>query len=204
MRVDVTNQYAEGISNLQVWRSRYEKSDYPGKILLNLFYRKYTTHFMWEEIVRSYQKSFFGARKKRWDDFQIGFQQLMQIYSQTAQAKTHPILPSLLQNKAHEKVGSISYADYFDKLRAAQRGDRKELEEIEFAYLHYFLTDQLILVWSAIGGTGVSEIDALGQMSGVLIEDTDMSNYNNVELILGQLCTAPFLHENYNPLPSHI
>ena len=59
MRIDLRNQLAEGMNNLQAWRSRYSKSEYGEKVLLNVFYRKYSTLFMWDKIQNSFQKKMF-------------------------------------------------------------------------------------------------------------------------------------------------
>jgi hypothetical protein len=107
----------------------------------------------------------------------------------------------LLSEQTSKKVGSISYSDYASKIIAAKQGSNSDVEEIEFTYLHYLLNDQLILMWSAFGGTGLSKIDALAQMSGIVIAETDMTDYATVENIIGQLCTGPYLHQNYNALP---
>ena len=194
MRIDLRNQLAEGMNNLQAWRSRYSKSEYGEKVLLNVFYRKYSTFFMWDKI----QNSFNG--NVLWNDFNIGFREMMNLYQNQAM-QTQPILLQLLSEKSNNPVGSVTYAGFADKIRGAKQGRNEDIEEIEFTYLHYLLNDQLILMWSAFGGTGLSKIDALAQMSGVIIAETDMSEYGKVENIIGQLCTGPYLHENYNPLP---
>ncbi len=187
MRIDLRNQLAEGMNNLQAWRSRYSKSEYGEKVLLNVFYRKYSTLFMWDKIQNSFQKKMFGGNKVLWSDFNEGFREMMTLY-QNQSMKTQPILLQLLSEKSSNMVGSVSYAGFADKIKGASQGNNADIEEIEFTYLHYLLNDQLILMWSAFGGTGLSKIDALAQMSGVIIAETDMSEYGKVENIIGQLC----------------
>lgn len=200
MRIDLRNQLAEGINNLQAWRNRYSKAEYGEKVLLNVFYRKYSTHFMWDKIQNSFQTKMFGGNKVLWNDFNEGFREMMNLYENQS-TKTQPILLQLLSEKSANMVGSVSYAGFADKISGAKQGNNADIEEIEFTYLHYLLNDQLILMWSAFGGTGLSKIDALAQMSGVIIAETDMTEYGTVENIIGQLCTGPYLKENYNPLP---
>lgn len=200
MRIDLRHQFAEGMNNLQTWRNRYSSTEYGEKILLNVFYRKYSTLFMWDKIQDSFQEKMFGGKKVLWNDFNEGFRQMMSHY-QNQSMKTQPILLQLLSEQSNKKVGSISYSDFSSKIAGANQGNNADIEEIEFTYLHYLLNDQLILIWSAFGGTGLSKIDALAQMSGVIIEETDMTEYGIVETIIGQLCTGPYLHQNYNALP---
>jgi len=201
MRIDLRNQLAEGMNNLQAWRSRYSKTEYGEKVLLNVFYRKYSTHFMWDKIQNSFQTKMFGGNKVLWNDFNAGFSEMMNLY-QNQSTKTQPILMQLLSEKSANMVGTVSYSGFASKIMGSKQGNNADIEEIEFTYLHYLLNDQLILMWSAFGGTGLSKIDALAQMSGVIIAETDMTEYGTVENIIGQLCTGPYLKENYNPLPA--
>ncbi len=200
MRIDLRHQYAEGVSNLQTWRNRYSETEYAEKVLLNAFYRKHTMNFMWSEVQNAFQKQLFGGNKVLWNNFNEGFEKMMNLYQNYSQ-KTQPILLKLLSENGSQKVGSISFSEYRDKIIGANKGNHADIEEIEFTYLHYLLNDQLILMWSAFGGTGLSKIDALAQMSGVIIQEMDLSNYSTVEVVIGQLCTGPYLHQNYNPLP---
>ena len=190
MRIDIKNQFSNGITNLITWRSRYNKNEYGEKVLLNVFYRKYSTLFMWDKIQNSFNGNIL------WNDFNIGWREMMKSY-QNQSIKTQPILLQLLSEKSDQIIGSVSYSEFTKFVTEA----KKDVEELEFTYLHYLLNDQLILMWSAFGGTGLSKIDALAQMSGVIIAETDMSEYGKVENLIGQLCTGPYMNENYKALP---
>ena len=111
---------------------------------------------------------------------------MMNLY-QNQSTKTQPILMQLLSEKSSNLVGSVSYSGFASKIMGGKQGNNADIEEIEFTYLHYLLNDQLILMWSAFGGTGLSKIDSLAQMSGVIIAETDMTEYGTVENIIGQL-----------------
>lgn len=194
MRIDIKNQFSNGITNLITWRSRYNKNEYGEKVLLNVFYRKYSTLFMWDKIQNSFNGNIL------WNDFNIGWREMMKSY-QNQSIKTQPILLQLLSEKSDQIIGSVSYSEFTKFVIGAKQGNNKDVEELEFTYLHYLLNDQLILMWSAFGGTGLSKIDALAQMSGVIIAETDMSEYGKVENLIGQLCTGPYMNENYKALP---
>jgi len=201
MRIDLRNSFSEGMNNLSTWRNRYSKSEYPEKVLLNLFYRKYTMEFMWSEINGCFQKKLMGGQKTLWNDFNEGFRHLKSVYQQTSTSKTHPVLLKLLSEQSSRKVGNISYAGYSQNISGALNGNHKDLEEIEFAYLYYLLTDECILLWGAFGGTGKTKIESIGQLSGMIIETPEINSYAQIEGILGQLCAAAYLNNVYNPLP---
>lgn len=201
MAIDLRHPFNEGMNLLMTWRNRYSKTEYGEKVLMNIFYRKYTMEFMWKEIDNSFQKTMFGGKKVLWNDFNQGFQTLKTSYQQNAVAKTQPVLMKLLTEQSERKVGTISYASYNQRIIGARQGAKNDIEEIEYAYLYYLLTDESILLWSAFGGTGLSKIEAIGKMTGLVIETEELNSYDKIESVLGQLCAAPYLHKVYNPLP---
>lgn len=198
--VDLTVTYQTGVSYLQTWKNRYSSNEYPEKILQNIFYRKYTTEFMWTEIEKCFQKKLFGGISKQWDSFDIGFERLNTTYSNTAQAKTHSLLPNLLKNTPERVVGNLSYRSYNDRLIKAKNGSYTDIEEIEFAYLYYLLTDQAILMWATFGGLGYNKIDSISQLTNVIIKPMEIENYSTIESVIGQLFVSPFLDKKYKPL----
>ncbi|NGX84405.1 hypothetical protein [Aequorivita sp. KMM 9714] len=202
MKLDLKNSLKEGNDLLSNWKNKYSKTEYPEKIVLNIFYRKYTMDFMWDELNNSFQKKFLGGNKILWNDFNIGLQKLKTSYQQTAVAKTQPVLLNLLSKKTKNKVGNISYFDFKKQIEKAQNGSAKDLEELEYAYLYSRLADECVLIWSAFGGTGLNKIDAISKISGTIIEKKAINKYNEIEAILGQLCSAPYLEKNYNPATS--
>ncbi|MFZ4456340.1 MAG: hypothetical protein ACOYOT_08980 [Bacteroidales bacterium] len=130
---DLSELHKIGLGLLQNWRSRYSLEEYPEKILLNIFYRKYTTDFMWNDIENCFQN---GVQKK-WCDFDSGFEYLNNLYSSVASAKTHNQLPILLRENPNRIVGNLSYSSYKDRISKAKRGSSIILRKLN---LHiYFI-----------------------------------------------------------------
>lgn len=203
MRTDLRHSLNEGMNNLMTWRNRYSITEYPEKVTLNIFYRKYTMEFMFPDIIDCFENNMFGKPKVKWSDFNEGFQKLKTIYGSTATAKTHPVLMSLLQQK-QKNVGNTNYGIFEPLISGAKSGIDSKLEEIEYAYLYYLLTDECVLLWGAFGGTGISKIDAIGKMSGLIIETEEIKTYGQIEQTLGQLCAAAYLKEHYKALPPNV
>ncbi|GAB1395876.1 hypothetical protein MASR1M65_06530 [Saprospiraceae bacterium] len=203
MRTDLRHSLNEGMNNLLTWRNRYSKSEYPEKVVLNIFYRKYTMEFMFPEIVGCFENNLFGKPKVKWNDFNEGFSKLKNSYGSTAMSKTQPVLLSLLTNK-ERNVGNTNYGIFSPLIAAAKSGNHAKLEEIEYAYLYYLLTDECVLLWGAFGGTGMTKIETIGKLSGVIIEVEDIKTYAPIEQILGQFCAAAYLKDNYKPLPPNV
>ena len=159
--------------------------------------------FIFPEIIGCYEINFLGKPKVIWNDFNEGFQKLKTTYSSTAISKTQPVLLNLLTN-SQRNVGNTNYGIFEPLISEAKSGNKAKLEEIEYAYLYYLLTDECILLWGAFGGTGLSKLDAIGKMSGVIIETEEIKTYGQIEKVLGQLCAAAYLKENYKALPQNI
>lgn len=203
MRTDLRYSLNEGMNNLLTWRNRYTITEYPEKVVLNIFYRKYTMEFMFPEIIGCFENDFFGKPKVIWNDFNEGFQKLKTTYGSTAISKTQPVLLNLLTN-IQRNVGNTNYGIFTSLISEAKIGNKTKLEEIEYSYLFYLLTDECVLLWGALGGTGLKKIEAIGKISGLIIKTEEIKTYGQIEQVLGQVCAAAYLKEHYKPLPPNV
>lgn len=200
MGLDLRHQLRQGTERLLGWRNKYTEHEYPEKIVLNVFYRKYTMEFMWKNINDCFTKNWLGKQKIKWSDFNEGYNQLTQTYSNTSLAKTRPKLMTLLDNHS-KRVANTTYAGFLPLIKGTQSGDDKKREELEYTYLYHLLTDESIMVWGAFGGTGKSKMETIGEMTGLVLEIDKIETYSAIDQILGQFCAAAYLNENYQPLP---
>lgn len=203
MKVDLRHALKEGNENLRTWRNRYTYQEYPEKIVLNIFYRKYTMEFMFPEIIDCFGNNNSDKPNKKWDDINQGFQKLKTTYGSMAVQKTQSVLIDLL-NDRERNVGNTNYGIFAPMIAESKKGNNTKLEEIEYAYLYYLLTDETILLWGAFGGTGMSKIDAIGKLSGLILEVEEIKTYAQIEQILGQFCAAAYLNDNYKSLPPNV
>ncbi len=203
MAIDLRHLLNEGMNYLVTWRNRYSKSEYPEKVVMNIFYRKYTMEFMFPDIIGCFDTNLLGKSKLKWNDFSEGLQVLRSKYGSTAASKTHPVLLNLLSN-TQRNVGNTNYGIFIPLISDAKDGSIAKLEEIEYAYLYYLLTDECILLWGALGGTGLTQIEAIGTISGFLIKAEEIETYGQIEKLLGHLCAAAYLKEHYKELPPNV
>ncbi len=192
--VDLTQGFNEGMNNILTWRNRYTASEYAGKVVLNIFYRKYTMQEMWGEM-QPYIDHTKGG------DFAKAVTELEIIYSNTATSKVHSTLLAKLKYHPERQVGGTSYKSFGQLIKRASAGDGEAKEEIEFNYLYHLLSDKATLYWAAACSTGVDKIKAIATISGYVIEPMAIDDYSTVNKALGQLCAAPYMHNHYNPLP---
>lgn len=192
--VDLIQGFNEGMNNIRTWRNRYAPSEYAGKVVLNIFYRKYTMQAMWNDMLPYINQTKGG-------DFQQAVQDLERIYGSTAMTKIQPVLLANLQSQPEKQLGGTSYAAFKPAISKSAIGDKSAREEVEFAYLYNLLADKATLYWAAACSTGLDKIKALAFVSGYQIEPMPINDYSTANMALGQLSAAPYLHNHYNPLP---
>lgn len=197
MRIDLTNPFNEGLERLKTWRNRYEKQEYPFKVVLNIFYRQYTMASIWNDQINSSFGKLSGAE----NDIFKSYQELEDEYSNASQLFTIGNILTNLMNKK-EDVGGLNYGDNIPLIAKAQNGDNAVMEELEFTYLYYLLSNKTTLWWAAFGRKGFSKIDAIAQITSVVLEPKQDIVYENILAILGQFGCAEALHSMYSPLPN--
>lgn len=193
--IDLSPLFPEATNNMRNWKNRYSAQEFPYKVALNIFYRRYTMMYMWPEIM-----AYANGQKGR-KDFQTAYRELEQLYAQTAMMKTRSILEANLANRPNEDVGGCTFAHYNELIDRSRRGDKAAKEEIEFSYFYYFLADKATLLWAAVCASGVDKVKAIQEVSGFIIEPMPLNDYATVSQGLGQLAAAPFMQRNYTPLP---
>ena len=186
--IDLKQPYKEGIENILKWRSRYSIVEYPEKIVLNIFYRKFTMDFLWANSTGLVFKT-----------FEEGVLYFKNLYSAIAVKKVQPILVETLKNNSDKIIGGIRHNDFTKLINEIKQGNIKAKEEIEFNYLYYLLADECVLYWLALNATGVKQIDSISRLSGFILEEIQIDNYSTISTILGQLCAGQYLKNNYAP-----
>jgi len=197
--IDLSHQLQHGYDSLQTWRRRYDNKEYYEKVVLNIFYRKFTMEAMWNDLESCFGNNFLGRPKKIWNEVEDGFQKLTKTYEMTAMRINSNLVASMNANPS-KRIANTSYERFIPLLRGASNGDVKSKEELEYTFIYHLLTDNCILIWTSAGGCGMSKIDAIGQMSGLLIEDPGIHSYATIDEIMGQICVSRYLKDHYKRL----
>lgn len=196
--INLHHELQFGIKNIMQWRNRYNYKEigsvYASKLVTNIFYRRYTTNLIWQSIMQFANHEV----KMSTQDAQM---YLMNLYQSTAVHKVSPIIENWLENNPNIYVGGIHLGGFEKLIDDASRGDRTAIEELEFDYLYYLLSDMCCVYWASICSSGVSKIDAIAQMTGFIIQPMPLEDYDVIVNGLGQLLVAKYLEENYTPLP---
>jgi len=190
--------FNHALQELQKWRVRYTNVVYPGKALINIFYRQHTVNFMWDYLYSAFEKNLFGKPKISFNDYVTARNDINNVYRQTQLQKTQPILMSLLNQG--KDVGDLSHSGMTNLVNRAESRDNKAVEELEFSYLYYALANEYLFRWSASGMIGKNKQEAFIAATGIGVNTDTMSNYGNSLNLLGQLGASQFLQRNYKPL----
>lgn len=162
--IDLRPALNEAIRNIQTWRNKYPSAVYPHKIVLNMMYRAYSTRIVYE--------AFQNDELVEQDDIQEAMRYVIYSYSQSAANEVHPYLEQWMATRPNEQVGTLCTSRYENLAKRAEN-DKTALEELEFSYIFELLNDMSVLYYIAFRLCGTSEVDAIAQMSGVIIEKLD-------------------------------
>lgn len=183
----------QSMVNLQTWRNRYTKEEYPEKIVKNIFYRKHIMESIFPFILNQFDK---GSQCNSFEDNLNILQTKYSDESKTIALK----LDDLIMTKGDLNTGDCSYNSFLNDVRLASNGSNSKIEELEYAYVYYHLADESILCWAAFGGIGYSQRDAIGKLTGrILLEDKPITLFWQIESVIGRLGESTL--KSYRQLP---
>jgi hypothetical protein len=179
MNIDLTSTFKDARQLTNTWKARYSAAEYPQKVIMNIFYRKYTIERMWPTI--------FNTKYSNWE---TAYTSLKNKYAEVA-LTINPVLESKL--KANDKVTSIKFSDFTSFIQAAASGNKDALKGIEYTYFLHRIFDELILVWVAMVVSGYTKINAIAKITRAVIAEMPINDYAVIEQIFDQLGVEKYL-----------
>jgi hypothetical protein len=179
MNIDLTSTFKDARLLINTWKTRYSPAEYPQKVVMNIFYRKYTIEKMWPTI--------FHTKYSNWE---TAYSSLKNKYAEVA-LTINPILESKL--KTNDKVTSIRFSDFTSYIQAAASGNKEALKGIEYTYFLHRIFDELILVWVAMVVSGDTKINAIAKITRAVLVEMPINDYAVIEQIFDQLGAENYL-----------
>ena len=179
MNIDLTITFKDARQLITTWETRYSLEEYPKKVVMNIFYRKYTIQKMWAQI--------FNSKFSNWE---TAYGYLKSKYSEVA-LSINPVLESKLQ--ANEKVTSLRYSDFTSYIQSAASGNKEALKGIEYTYFLHRIFDEIILVWVAMVVSGDTKINAITKITRVVLAEMPIDDYAVIEQVFDQLGAEKYL-----------
>lgn len=180
MNVDLTSTFKESRELINTWKNRYHPTEYPQKVVMNIFYRKYTIEKMWATMFN-----------QRYSDWQTAYQSLKLKYGQVAQSEIVPVLERKLQS--NDKVTTIQFSDFTAYIKSASTGNQEAIKGIEYTYFLHRILDELVLIWVAMVVSGETKINAIAKMTRAVLADMPINDYLTIEQIFDQLGAEQYL-----------
>ena len=174
MNIDLTATFEDGLNKLESWKNRYSSYELPYKIVLNIFYRKFTINQM-----------FSRALNLRCSSWQEGYQKTMNLYGQVAGSEVHFHLEDWLEQNV--RVGAQSFSDFQPFIENVRSGNPHGLGPIQYTYLMHRILDELVVAWIAYVTTGLSQLDAIARLTNMVVETEPIDRYEQIEAIMDQL-----------------
>lgn len=192
--IDLSTAYTEATRNISNWRTRYESSIYPHKIVLNMMYRAYAMMFIWVRFQNDMLEKYDSQ-----DDALMGMERL---YGQVALNDVHQNLEHWLTIRPSTPVGNLIYTNFDAKATAAEFS-ASILEELEFSYIFDLLEEKLVLYWIALRLCGASTVDAIAKLTDVIVELGTEPSYADMKHIFQELIVKQFMNLHYSSSTSN-
>jgi hypothetical protein len=180
MNVDLTNTFKDGRNLLNTWKQRYSPTEYPYKVVLNMFYRKFTIEKMWLSVMN-----------QRYATWEQAYQNNMMRYGQVAQMEIVPVLESWVQS--NRQVGMVKFSDFQSYIQNAGRGNAEAIKGIEYTYLLHRIFDELIILWISMVNSGETQKGAITKLTRAVVEIPTIGSYAEIESVFDQLGAEHYL-----------
>jgi len=194
------------IKNLQKWRIRYSKNEYPKKVLNNTLYKLYTVNFMWDSLINFYSLN----KAPLVSDYASARELVSDFFLKYKIEKTLPILDKLIEKKT--KVAGFDVKGYITKSENAIIYQNNEfVEELEFTFIYYYIANECLFRWFALRIIKKTKIEALGDVTGKrtailnngeVINGDSINSYEKALDILGAFGVNTLININYKKFPS--
>lgn len=160
----------DNLNNLVIWRNRYDKADYPEKIVLNIFYDLVPLPNLWRRL-----EPYFG--QKLFENFEESFNKVAEEF-RINQLTIRPTLISMLELGV--KVGGLSSKSYDKLVLEAKNKSNKAIEELEFTYIVRVAIKAAFIDWFAFGQLGLSKPEATNRVFSVQYPIQDYKEFDAV------------------------
>lgn len=180
MNIDLTNTFQDARLKTNIWKRRYTAIDYPQKVVMNIFYRKYTIDKMWSTMF-----------DQKFQDWQFAYQYLKEKYGLVAQNEIAPVLQRKIET--NQKVTTIQYSDFTSYIRSASTGNQDAINGIEYTYFLHRILDELVLVWASMVISGDTKINAITRITRAVVAEMPINDYTTIEKIFDQLGAEKYL-----------
>ncbi len=171
-----------GITKLHEWRSRYDKRQYPEKVVHNIFYELFAVEGIWRDLT----STFTGVSQT--SDFNAAYQNVVnQKRNYQVQSVNQNLLLYLNQDKP---VCGTKYSEWTDDIKLASTGNNASVVELEYSYWFYNQYGAATLMWAACGLLGLNKRQAFQQISGGDLGDFRADTFSEIVQSLSSILGA--------------
>jgi len=173
-----------GISKLNEWRNRYDRVEYPGKVVINIFYELFGIEGVWRELSTNF------SGEERTSDFGLAYQHVVYLKrNYQIQSLRDNLQTYLNQDKV---VCGVKYSDWRNDIKLASKGSNADVIDIEYSYWYYNQYCLATLHWAALGLMGFDKHSAFREISGGDIEGFKADTFSDILKYLSQVLGLEF------------
>lgn len=148
------------LQKLQQWRGRYQSSEYPSKVAINV-----TLEALVTEREHSFYEDSFGS--SRVQDLEEGVEK---VRAREKGIRDQVITGAEDAYQTRSNIGGLELNGLRSKADIASNGDNGAVEDLEFSLVYYGGVFELFTGWYAAGLCGLSREQAMVAMTGQAIK----------------------------------
>ena len=179
------------IDLLKKWRDRYSPTEYPYKVVMNMFYELFSDELIWNDIDTA-----FYRKEKIFSSYD---QALEHVYMMKRDVQINSVNPNLETTlmPSNKAAAGARFSDFEDNIaRAKNYEDNEAVVEIEYSYWYFCQYHDAFLHWAACAFLGMDKHEAFIEVTGGDIGDLNLSSLegtiSSLSMILGASIGASF------------
>jgi len=177
---DIKASQNRKINKLKEWRKRYSKTEYPYKVIMNMFYELFSMELIWVEIDSAFSKR--QQQISNPDDALTHISRIKRV------AQLQLIKPRLEEFLNCDKIAAgIKFSDYKHTIEAAKSGNNDMVIEIEYSYWFFCQFYEAVLQWASLAYLGFDKHSAYREVTGGDLGGLKLDNFLNA---IQSLCSV--------------
>lgn len=148
------------LQKLQQWRERYQASEYPSKVAINIAFEALVT----EREHTHYENSFGNSAA---EDLEEGVEK---VRAKEKEIRDKVVTDAKKAYETRSSIGSVQLSGLRSKVDIAASGNNDAVEDLEFNLAYYGGTFELFTGWYAAGLCGLSPKEAMVAITGQSIK----------------------------------
>ena len=184
--IDIKSIKSNKIDLLKTWRSRYSESEYPYKVIMNMFYELFADALIWNDIDQA-----FRNQSRLFNTYEEALEHVYMMKRNVQLEQVHSNLESTLM-PGNKIAAGARFSDFEKNINLAKNGDNEAVVEIEYSYWYFCQYHDAFLHWAACAYLGMDKHEAFVETTGGDLGDLNLGNLEGTISSLSKILGGSF------------